>query len=227
TFLQFRERIRLQQTRLMHDIELPIRTRTSDACMFPGMMIRGVDLDIALGSRERKIRGCRDHFLHVQAFGFFDRELPEIYARVTTFHRITHDAILAIFRLDGLNEFFIRRVLLALEITHAGVITDRVLLADAVDLVFGNHGREQRLFIAGKASCLQLLEECDVATAYDGAVYAIRLRCLDLVDNRRELSMAKRSVFFTERLAAYARDCGFGDFVAGTRVDIVGPHQEE
>src|SRR6188508_465386 len=114
----------------MHDIELPIGTRTSDARMLPGMMIRGVDLDIALGGRERKIRGCRDHFLHVQTFCFFDRELPEIYARVTAFHPITHDAILTIFRLDGLDEFFIRRVFLALEIAHTGVIPDRVLLAD-------------------------------------------------------------------------------------------------
>src|SRR3954469_3129896 len=176
----------------MDNIELPIGTRTPDARMFPGVMVRSMQLDIAFGRRECKIRGGRDDFLHVQAFCFFDRKLPEIHARVTAFHRITDDAILSVFRLDGLNEFFIRRIFLALEIAHARVITDRVLLADAVDFIFRNHSREKRLFVTGKASCLQLLEEGDVAATDDSTVYAIRLRRLDLVDDRRELSMSER-----------------------------------
>src|SRR4051812_4631528 len=76
-FLQFGERIRLQQTRLVDNIELPIGTRTPDARMFPGVMVRSMQLDIAFGRRECKIRGGRDDFLHVQAFCFFDRKLPE------------------------------------------------------------------------------------------------------------------------------------------------------
>ena len=69
----FRERIRLDQARLVHHFELTGWQHFADAGLAPQVMVV-VDFDVAFrGGVQLDARGSGNHFIDVKAAGFFHR----------------------------------------------------------------------------------------------------------------------------------------------------------
>ncbi len=100
-----------------------------------------MDAHGSFGRLEEDAGGRRAHLVGIERAGLLHGELPQVDAVVRHLHRIADHAVLAVTGFEGLDETLVGRILEALEIAHACVVANRVVLADAFDFVLGHHGR--------------------------------------------------------------------------------------
>src|SRR6266851_9315716 len=209
--LDLRERVGLDQRRLVDHLDLAVLFEGADARVLPEVVVALVELDLALGRVDLELGRGRHHRGHLEALGLLGRHFPEVDRDVPALERVAHHAVRPVFGLEGLYELLVRAALQGLEIAHTGEEAFEVLRPDARGFFLGHSEREQRLVLAVETRGLELLVEGHVAPAHHGGEDHLGFLGLDLVDDRRELDVAQGDVVLAEHLATCLLDSGLGD----------------
>src|SRR5229473_1383957 len=189
--LDLRERVGLDQRRLVDHLDLTVLLEGPDAGVLPEVVIGLVELYLALGRVDLQVGRGRHHRGHLEALGLLGRHLPEVDRDVPALERVAHHPGRPVLGLEGLHELVVRAALQGLEVAHAGEKALEVLRPDAGGLFLGHRQGEERLVRAVETRGLELLVERHVAPADHGRQDDLGLLGLDLVDNRRELDVAE------------------------------------
>src|ERR1044071_1730391 len=115
-----RERVGLDQRRVVDHLDLAVLLERADTRVLPEVVISFVELDLAFRRVDFELGRGRDHRRHLEALRLLRRHLPEVHRDVAALEGVAHHPILPVLGLEGLHELFVRGVLEALEVAHAG-----------------------------------------------------------------------------------------------------------
>src|SRR5713101_5257514 len=134
-----RERVGLDQRRLVDHLDLAVLLEGADARVLPEMVIRFVELDLALWRVDLELGRSRHHRGHLEALSLLCCHLPEIHGDVAALEGVAHHPVRPVLGLEGLHEPLVGGALEALEVAHAGEEALEVLDPNARGLFLG-HG---------------------------------------------------------------------------------------
>src|SRR5229473_4181838 len=102
--LDLRERVGLDQRRLVDHLDLTVFHEGADARVLPEMVIRLVELDLALRCGDLQLGRGRHHRGHLEALRFFRRHLPEVDRDVAAFEGVAHHPVRPVLGFESLHE---------------------------------------------------------------------------------------------------------------------------